>query len=73
MMVLLASLWDEGSFTLREDVAYGTIACANWPLESLHQIGATVHVLMDLSIDAALAADQDTNLLETFYSTNVEL
>ena len=35
----------------------------NWPPASLHQIGATVHIPMDLAIDAARDADPETNLL----------
>ena len=73
-MGMLASPWDDAIFVLKGYIAYGTIACMNWPPKILHRIGATVHVLADLAIDAALAANPDTNLLGPFSSTdsNVE-
>ena len=72
-MGLLESLWDDGSFASKEDIACGTITCANWPPASLYHIGATVHVSTDLTIDSALAADLDINLLGPFYSTDADV
>ena len=69
-MGLLVSPWDDGYFASKGDIACGTITCANWQLESLHQIGAKVHVPTDLDIYAALAADLNTNLLGPFSSTD---
>ena len=63
---ILASPWDNNSFTLKWDIAYETTACANFPLESLHHIKSTVHVLMDLAIDSTQEANPDTDLLEPF-------
>ena len=68
-MGLATSTCDNGSFASKGDVTYKTIACANWPPPRLHQIGAMVHVPMDLAIDAALAYEPYTNLLGPFNST----
>ena len=72
-MGLPASPWDNGSFALKGDIPCGTITCANWSPETLHQIGATIYVPTDLAIYAALAADPDTDLLGPFYSTDANV
>ena len=68
-----ASPWDDGSLALKGDIICRKISCANWPLASLHQIGATVHVSTDLAIDAPLAADLETDLLRPFSSTDADV
>ena len=68
-MRLPASQWDSGSFASKGDTAYRTIAYANWPPESHHQIGSMVQVSIDLAIDAALAS----NLMGTFSSTDANV
>ena len=45
----------------------------NWKTTSPNQIGATVHVLTDLSIDPYLAVDSDTNVLGNFTATNADI
>ena len=67
------SPWENGSFASKGGIACGTIACAIWPLVTLNQTRATIHVPTDLAIDAALAADLDTNLLGTFSSTDMNV
>ena len=54
----MESLWDDG---------------ANWLPEILHQIRSLVHVPMELSINIALDADQDTNLMGPFSSTDTNV
>ena len=73
-MGLTASPWDDRYFASKGGIACGTIAFANLPPSSLHQIGATFHIPTDMTIDAVLAADPDTNLIGDFSSTgaNVE-
>ena len=73
-MGLLVSPWDDSPFTLKEGIAYGTIACANWLIASLHQIESTVYVPTDLAIYNSLSSDLDTNLMGPFTSidANVE-
>ena len=65
-MGIMALPWDNSSFDLKGDITCGTIACANWPPASLHQIGSMVHAPTDLAIDTALDADPDSNLLGPF-------
>ena len=72
-MGLPASPWDNSSLNSKGGIAYGTITCENWPPTSLHHIGATVQVPIDLSIDATLAANPDTKLLGPFYSTDMNV
>ena len=74
MMGLLASPWDDLSFASKGDITCSTIACVNWQTASLHQIGTTIHILTDLDIDTALAANPAVDLLRPFTATdkNVE-
>ena len=72
-MGLPASPWDEGSFASKCSIACKTIACANWPLESLHHIGTTVYFPTDLSIDTVLTANPYIDLLGPFYYTDVNV
>ena len=64
---------DKGSFTLKGYITCKAIACANWLLSILHQIGPTVYVPTDLDINTALAANLDTNLLGTFTYTSANM
>ena len=54
-------------------IACRTIACSNWPLASLHQIGDRVHFYTDLSIDTTMATNPGTDLLGHFSSTDVNV
>ena len=70
---LPAPPWNDGSFDLKRDVACGTIACANWLPEILHQIESMIPIPTYLGIDATLAAGMDTNLLGPFNSTDARV
>ena len=72
-MGMPASPWENLYFALKGDISCGACACANWQTASLNQIRATVHVCVDLAIDAELAADPDIDLLGPFTSTDVDV
>ena len=64
-MELTMSHWNDGSFTLERDNACRNVSCAKWSPESLYQIGATVFFPTDLTINTALEAESDANLLRS--------
>ena len=73
IMGLPETPWDDSSFASKGGIACSTIACANWPLVNLHNIGDTFYLPTDLSINTVLAAKPETNLLGPFTSTDVNV
>ena len=72
-MGLLVSLLDNLSLTSKGETTCGSVACANWQTASIHQIGSTVHILANLSIDTALVLDPDEDLLGPFTTAEYDM
>ena len=72
-MGLMASPWYDRYFFLKGGITCGNTACANSSPESLHKIGFTIDVPLDLATNNALATDLDTDLLGTFSATDVKM
>ena len=72
-MGLPVSPWDNVSFASKEYISCVDIACEKWPPASIHHIGATVYAPTDMTINTAMAANLDSNLLGPFTSTDANV
>ena len=62
--------WDNGTFTNRVNVAYGTAPLANWDPTYLH-LAPDVHVTIAAAIDTLLAGDPNLTLLGPYRAGDV--